>query len=153
MCMPSSGVLGAMLMLAAIAGVSFVFQQAINANLRAELGYPFWAGFASYLGGTISMLFMVLVMREPWPSGEMISGTSLVSWTGGIFGAIYIAISILLMPRIGAATLVALIVLGQMIASLAFDHYGVLGVPVQSMGITRLLGAGFLIVGVILVKL
>jgi transporter family-2 protein len=83
----------------------------------------------------------------------MIGRTSLVSWTGGIFGAIYIAISILLLPRIGAATLVALIVLGQMVASLAFDHYGILGLPVQPVGLMRLLGAGFLVVGVALVKL
>jgi transporter family-2 protein len=151
--MPGSAVLVGMFVLAALAGVSFVFQQAVNANLRAELGYPFWAGFVSYLGGTIAMLVMVFAMREPWLSGQMIGRTSLVSWTGGIFGAIYIAISILLLPRIGAATLVALIVLGQMVASLAFDHYGILGVPVQPAEITRLLGAGFLVVGVVLVKL
>jgi transporter family-2 protein len=151
--MPSSAVLGGMFVLAAFAGVSFVFQQAVNANLRAELGYPFWAGFVSYLGGTIAMLVMVFVMREPWLSGPMIARTSALSWTGGVFGAIYIAISILLLPRIGAATLVALIVLGQMVASLAFDHYGILGIPVQPMGITRLLGAGLLVAGVVLVKL
>jgi transporter family-2 protein len=151
--MPGSAILGGMFMLTALAGVSFVFQQAVNANLRAELGYPFWAGFVSYLGGTIAMLVMVFAMGEPWLSGQMIGRTSLVSWTGGIFGAIYVAISILLLPRIGAATLVALIVLGQMAASLAFDHYGILGIPVQPMGLMRLLGAGFLVVGVVLVKL
>jgi transporter family-2 protein len=150
--MPGSALAG-MFVLAAFAGVSFVFQQAVNANLRAELGYPFWAGFVSYLGGTIAMLIMVFAMREPWLSGPMIGRTSVLSWTGGIFGAVYIAISILLLPRIGAATLVALIVLGQMVASLAFDHYGILGVPVQPMGTTRLFGAVLLVAGVVLVKL
>lgn len=88
-----------------------------------------WAGFISYLGGTIAMLAMVIVLGEPWLSGSMATRTSWVSWTGGIFGAIYIAVSIFILPRLGAATVVALIVVGQMIGSLAFDHFGLLGVP------------------------
>ena len=31
-------------LLAVGAGLSFVFQQAVNANLRAEIGSPWWAG-------------------------------------------------------------------------------------------------------------
>jgi transporter family-2 protein len=88
--------------LAAGAGVSFIFQQAVNTNLRTEIGSPWWAGFVSYLGGTIVMFVMVVALREPWFSAPAISRTSRMSWTGGTFGAIYIAVSILLLPRLGA---------------------------------------------------
>ena len=47
--------------LAVGAGVSFVFQQAVNANLRGELGSIWWAGFVSYLGGTLVMLGIALL--------------------------------------------------------------------------------------------
>jgi transporter family-2 protein len=96
------------------AGISFVFQQAVNANL----GSPWWAGFISYLGGTIAMLLMAALLLQPWPSMQMVYRSHLLSWTGRVFGAIYIAISILLLPRLGAATVIALIVAGQMISSL-----------------------------------
>jgi bacterial/archaeal transporter family-2 protein len=43
------------------------------------------------------------------------------SMSGGIFGAIYIAISILLIPRLGAAMVIALIVAGQMLGSVLFE--------------------------------
>ena len=33
------------------AGVSVALQQVLNANLRAELGSPWWAGFVSYCVG------------------------------------------------------------------------------------------------------
>jgi bacterial/archaeal transporter family-2 protein len=72
---------------------------------------------------------------------------------GGIFGAAYIAISILLLPRLGAATLIALIVASQMMGSLAFDHFGLLGVPVHSTNLLRLMGAALLILGVVLVRM
>jgi len=139
--------------LAVGAGVSFVFQQAVNANLRVEIGSPWWAGFISYLGGTLAMLAMVIMLREPWLSGTMTARSSWISWTGGIFGAIYIAISILMLPRLGAATVVALIVVGQMIGSLIFDQFGLLGVPHHPATLVRIAGAAFLIFGAVLIRL
>jgi bacterial/archaeal transporter family-2 protein len=135
------------------AGVSFVFQQAVNANLRAEIGSPWWAGFISYLGGTVVMLFVALALREPWLSKQMLHRSHLISWSGGIFGAIYIAISILLVPRLGTTVVIALIVTGQLLGSLAFDHFGLLGVPVHPANAPRLIGAALLVAGTILIRL
>ena len=129
------------------------FQQAVNANLRAEIGSPWWAGFISYLGGTIVMLLFAIVLREPWASKQMLQRSHLISWSGGLFGAIYIAISILLIPRLGAAIVIGLIVAGQMLGSLAFDHFGLLGIPVHPASLPRLAGAALLITGVILIRL
>lgn len=135
------------------AGVSFVFQQAVNANLRVEIGSAWWAGFVSYLGGTAAMLLVALLLKEPWPSVDTIARSHWISWVGGIFGAIYIAISILLLPRLGAATVVFLLVSGQLIGSIAFDHFGLLGVPIRELTMTRAAGAGLLVLGVILIGL
>jgi len=95
------------------AGVSVALQQVLNANLRMELGSAWWAGFISYLIGTLSMLAIAVGSGGPWLSGTMAARTSWVSWTGGIFGAIFIARAILMVPRFGAATVLALIVVGQ----------------------------------------
>jgi bacterial/archaeal transporter family-2 protein len=135
------------------AGISFVFQQAVNSNLRLEIGSAWWAGFVSYLGGTFAMLLLAVLMQEPLPPMLMIGRSSLISWTGGIFGAVYIGVSILLLPRLGAATVIALIVAGQMIGSIAFDHFGLLGVPVHPANMIRLTGAALLVLGAILIRL
>jgi transporter family-2 protein len=140
-------------LLAAGAGLSFVCQQAVNANLRTEIGSPWWAGFVSYLGGTIAMLVVALMLREPWPSLQQVQHSQAMSWTGGVFGAIYIAISILLFPRLGAAVVIALIIAGQMIGALAFDHFGILGVPAHPANASRLLGSVLLVAGVVLIRL
>jgi transporter family-2 protein len=151
--MPQPFLLFAFYLLATGAGVSFDFQQAVNANLRSEIGSPWWAGFISYLGGTLVMLAMIVALREPLLTGTAISRTSWMSWTGGIFGAIYIAISILLLPRLGTALVVALIVLGQMLGALAFDHFALLGVPENPISLPRLAGAALLVAGVILIRI
>jgi len=140
-------------LLAVGAGLSLVFQQVVNANLRAEIGSPWWAGFISYLGGTVAMLTMILIIREPLISGSTAGRSSWISWTGGAFGAIYIVIAILMLPRLGAATVVALIIAGQMVGALTFDHFGLLGVPQHTATIVRLAGAALLILGVVLIRL
>jgi bacterial/archaeal transporter family-2 protein len=151
--MPQPFVFFSLYLLAAGAGVSFIFQQAVNANLRAEIGSPWWAGFISYLGGTLAMFAVILVLREPWLTGPTMARTSWMSWTGGIFGAIYIGISILLLPRLGAALVVALLVLGQMLGALAFDHFALLGVPENPISPMRVAGAALLVAGVVLIRL
>ena len=135
------------------AGISFVVQQAVNAALRFELASAAWAGFASYLGGTLCMVILAAVLRDPLPSTTAIAGVSWWAWSGGFFGAVYIAISIFLVPRLGTASFAGLLVAGQMIASLTFDHYGLFGVPQHPADYVRLLGAGFLVVGVVLIRL
>jgi uncharacterized membrane protein YdcZ (DUF606 family) len=39
------------------AGVSVALQQVLNANLRSEIGSPWWAGFISYFVGMLVMIF------------------------------------------------------------------------------------------------
>jgi transporter family-2 protein len=140
-------------LIAFVGGISFVFQATANGNLRAAIVSPWWAGFISYLGGTLVMLAIVMVLREPMPTAQMIAKTQWVSWMGGLFGAIYIGISILMLPRLGAATLIALLIAGQMIGSLIFDQFGLLGVPVHPVSALRLAGAALLVGGVVLIRM
>lgn len=143
----------ALALLAVGAGASFVMQQAVNADLRVSLASPAWAGFVSYLGGTICMLALAVALRDALPSSGAIAKSNWWAWSGGFFGAVYIAVSILLLPRLGAATVIALIVVGQMLGSLAFDHFGLFGLPQHPADAPRILGALLLIAGAVLVRL
>ncbi len=151
--MPQSLVLLGTTFLAMLAGLSFVMQQAVNSDLRTVLGSTAWAGFISYLGGTFCMLIFALVTGDPAFPAVAASRSHWWAWSGGLFGTLYIAISIVLVPRLGAAAFVALLVAGQMLSSLIFDHYGLFGVAVYPTTLPRLLGAGLLIAGVILIRL
>jgi bacterial/archaeal transporter family-2 protein len=142
----------AFMILAAGAGASFVIQQAVNANLRASIGSAAWAGVVSYFGGTLCMFLLAFAMQEALPSTGVVTKSNWWAWSGGFFGAVYIAISILLVPRLGTATFVAFLIAGQMFASLAFDHFGLFGIPQHPVGLCRLLGAMLLVAGAVLVR-
>lgn len=135
------------------AGVGIAFQQIVNSNLREELGSPWWAGFVSFAVGTLVMLVVALAMPGDRLSLSAISNSSRISWVGGLFGALFIWVSILLVPRLGAATVLALVVVGQMAGSIAFDHVGLLGLPQHPASLARLAGATLLICGVALIRM
>jgi bacterial/archaeal transporter family-2 protein len=138
--------------LALIAGVSVVIQQVLNANLRSELNSAVWSGFMSYFLGVLCMVSLAIVLREPIPSGAVITRIPWWSWSGGLFGAIFIGLSILVAQQLGAAALIALLVTGQMIASVVIDHFGWLGLVQRPVDPARLIGVGLLIGGVLLIR-
>jgi transporter family-2 protein len=109
--------------LAVAAGISLVTQQALNANLRAALNSAAWSGFMSYLVGVVCMVALALLLRDPIPSAATAARIPWFAWSGGLFGAIFIGLAIFLIPQLGAATFFVLLVAGQMLGSIVFDHF------------------------------
>ncbi|WP_232630678.1 DMT family transporter [Methylobacterium sp. Leaf118] len=138
--------------LAVLAGISLVVQQILNANLRGALASAVWSGFASYLVGLACMALLALLLRDPPPAAGLALRVPWWAWSGGLFGAIFIGLAILLVPQIGAATFIALVVAGQMLASITFDHFGLLGLAQRSADPARLLGVTLLVAGVVLIR-
>jgi len=138
--------------LAVLAGASVVLQQVLNASLRVAVNSAAWSGFISYLVGLICMAIFALAVRDPIPSASMAARIPWWAWSGGLFGAIFIGLAIVLVPRLGAATFVALLVSGQMFASIMFDHVGLLGLAQRTADPPRLLGVVLLVIGVVLIR-
>lgn len=141
------------MLFAVAAGISLVVQQALNANLRTALNSAAWSGFMSYFLGVLCMAALALLMRDPVPSVATAARIPWFAWSGGLFGAIFIGLGIFLVPRLGAATFFALLIARQMLGSVAFDHFGVLGVPVHPVSAVRIAGAALLVAGVVLIRM
>ena len=138
--------------LALVAGISVVIQQILNANLRVELNSAVWSGFMSYFLGVLCMVALAIVLREPIPSAGVITRIPWWAWTGGMFGAIFIGLSMIVARQLGAAALIALLVTGQMVASITLDHFGWLGLTQRPIDLPRMIGVCLLIGGVVLIR-
>ena len=137
----------------AAAGLAVGLQQVVNARLRVEIGSPWWAGFISYAVGTLAMFAAIIVLREPWLTTTTASRVSVLAWCGGLFGAVFIATGILTVPRLGAATVLALFVVGQMVGALVFDNVGAFGLVPHPATWPRIAGAALLVAGVVLIRM
>ena len=141
-----------LMLLAVMSGASIVLQQALNANLRMLLNSAAWSGFVSYFVGLLCMIALAIVLRDPIPSVSVAARVPWWAWSGGLFGAIFIGLAVVLVPKLGAATFFALLITGQLVASVAFDHFGLLGLAQRSVDLPRIIGVALLIGGVVLIR-
>jgi transporter family-2 protein len=122
-----------------IAGSLLAVQAAANTQLSKATGSPFaattlqlsvGAGLLAVLAGATGSLSALLALPE-------------ATWwhaLGGIASAFYVVATILLFPRLGAVVSVGLFIAGQMLASMALDTFGLLGVAREPVGWNACLG-------------
>ncbi len=141
-----------LLPLALAAGMAAPTQFAINAQLRNVVGGPVLAAAISFLVGTVALVAAALVVTRSVPGVGAITGSPWWIWIGGLLGAFFVAASIVLTSRLGAATTVGLFLTGQVIASVIIDHFGLFRVAVHEATLPRILGALLVVAGVFLVQ-
>ena len=134
------------------AGAALPVQFGINAQLSSWLDSPVRAAFVSFLTGAIILAVAAALLFKPLPSGNRLGHAPWWVWIGGAFGAFYVVASIVAAPRLGAATVVAVIVAGQSLASVVVDHYGWVGFEPRHVSAGRLLGMALVGAGVALVR-
>lgn len=137
-------------LLAFTCGLAIAAQAGINAGLARYLGGPVLAAAVSFAVGTAALASVCLAAGITWPSPAQWQAAPWYSWIGGLLGAAFVTLAVVLAPRLGAATLIACVVAGQLCASLVLDHYGWLGFPVHPVNWQRLAGAVLLFAGVVL---
>ena len=98
------------------------------------------------------MALLALSLRDPIPSVAVAGRVPWWAFSGGLFGAIFIALAIVLIPKLGAATFIVLLVTGQMLASVTIDHFGWLGLPEHPIDLARLFGTALVIGGCVLIR-
>ncbi|MEZ0470312.1 DMT family transporter [Luteimonas salinilitoris] len=143
------GILGGILLAAAV-GVLLPLQALINARLGHATEGALFASFVSFLVGTLALGAALLVTRTSLPNAQTVASQPSWIWLGGLIGAMYVLSATVLVPRLGAAALICLIVFGQVAGSLLFDHFGVLNAT-RPVDIWRLLGAALVAAGAVLV--
>ena len=139
------------ILLALVAGAVVTMQVGVNNSLRAGIGSPLIAALISFVVGSACLLAYALVVRAPWPSASTLAGLPSWSWLGGALGAFYVATSILVAPKLGAANLIGITVAAQLLTSLALDHYGAIGFAQHDINLWRIAGALLMIAGAVLI--
>lgn len=141
--------IGIVIIIGLIGGISVGIQAPVVGAMGQRVGGTASSVIVHFSGFVLSMILLAI------RGGERIrESTSLpwYMWGAGVFGLIlYQSINITL-PRLGAASMLTLIIVGQLITGVCLDTFGWLGIaarpinPTRIIGIIVLLGGGYLIV-------
>jgi bacterial/archaeal transporter family-2 protein len=154
---PSAGSQLGWVVLGLVAGAALPIQGAVNAQLRADLHIPFAVATISFAIAAVAMVLILLpaiILRQaPRLELQKFASVPWWGWLGGLCGAAYVTAVFTAIPVIGAAVVVGLTVVGQQIASVFFDRYGLMRLPARPVTMPRLGGVAFLLFGVALIQL
>lgn len=134
--------------LAIVSGAVLPVQVTLNARLGAGLGSPVFAALTNFLVGSVALIVFVLVSRLSLPVAVRLTQVPPLAWLGGLLGAFYVLMTVVLAPRLGTALLFGLVIVGQLLVSLVIDHFGLFGLPVHRASVLRALGVLLVAAGV-----
>lgn len=143
----------ALVLVVALGGGGLVVQAGVNSQLARALGHPLWATMISLAVSTLLTAMAVVLLRAPAPGLAQIAGAPPAAWLGGFFGAAFLAIAVLIAPRLGAAGFVAAVVAGQMVTSLLLDQFALFGFAQRQISLWRFAGVALVVAGVAVLQL
>jgi bacterial/archaeal transporter family-2 protein len=131
-----------------LAGLMAAMQPPINAGLSRRTGSLEAATISFAVGFVIILAAALLVGRGSF------GGIKTAPWwqlTGGIIGATFVWVNLVMVTHLGLAGLLAGSIAGQLVGGLAIDHFGLFGLPQNPITAVKLLGIGLLAAGAFLV--
>jgi transporter family-2 protein len=132
---------------ALVAGAAITVQAGANSQLKQSLGDPIGALVVNYILGLVGVVLVAVFMRAHIPAAEKVASVPWWAWTGGLLGILYGLSVVLLASRMGAATLIAAVVTGQLVFSVVVDHFAWIGFEAHRASPFRILGCGLMVAG------
>ncbi len=98
-----------------------------------------------HLGGAVASL-LLLIAR----GGEQIHEWRKLPWYMlgcGAFGLVLYLSLRHTVPRLGAASAITLLVVGQLLAGIVIDHFGAFDIPIRGLDLNRIMAVALLLAG------
>lgn len=133
-------------------GLMTPIQTAANSMLRQDVVSPLVASLVSFTIGTIFLLCVVLIEKGTVGfTTDIIDQLPWWAWMGGICGLYGLTVNILIFPKLGSVQTALMPMLGQIIAGMIIDAFGLFRAEVYSFSWMRLFALCFVLIGVCMV--
>ena len=141
------------ILLALLAGATQPFQAALNSRLGKEAGNPLIPVCASGLLTGLLLGACLLCSGQVLPKGWAATiHLPWWLWLGGVLGAGYLVAVVITTPKLGAGTVMALVIDTQVIVSVALDHFAALGLDRHPASWGRIAGVALFCIGAFLIQ-
>ncbi|MEX6690440.1 DMT family transporter [Danxiaibacter flavus] len=142
-----------LMLLTLIIGTFIPIQAVLNTKLGRQIGGPLMGSLMSFFVGFVCLLILNFSVNTQAVVHIKPSTTyPWYIWMGGVIGAIFVGYITWVNQQQGVALTFALVVSGQIFASLIIDHYGLFGSVVKSITTEKIIGAVLILAGLVLIK-
>jgi transporter family-2 protein len=132
------------------AGIGIPMMAAINGNLGARLASPVVATvILMFLGFVFSASYLMVTQGIPILP---VQTPPLWTFTGGFFVVFYVLSVTAIAPIIGLGNAIFLVLMGQIVATSAIDHFGLFGAIQSKITLQKMIGIVFMVIGIVLAR-
>jgi transporter family-2 protein len=133
-----------------VIGLLLALHLAMNAAAGRALANPRVGNMAFWISGAIIATILGL---SAWRTDTLAAARTLPPWLwlAGALGACLILGIAMLIPELGAGSVMAVLLAAQLLGGMMLSHFGVLGSPVEKINVVRVVGTILMMTGVMLV--
>ena len=134
-----------------LAGVGIPLIGVLNSGIARSIGNPYGATAVMFAVAAIITLGITLPFYG-LPSLAQLTSAPPISFGAGILIGFYVLSATVIIPRIGAASFIAYILIAQLMTSAVVDHFGLLGVMKRPMDVPKVLGLVVILAGIAIMQ-
>ena len=134
-----------------MSGALVALQAPTNGMLARGVASPVNAALISFAVGLAGLAVVALALGDR-PNPAAVRGLPWYAWTGGLYGAVFVAVAAFAAPRIGVTYFLTVTIAGQLAMALLLDRLGAFGVPAQEITLPRVAGVILVLAGAFLVQ-
>jgi transporter family-2 protein len=134
-----------------VAGIGIPLMATLNAGLGRQIESPYAATAVLFAVG-LALALALTFATGGFPPAAKFAAVRPLFYVGAAFVVFYIAAITWAAPRIGVGNAVFLVLLGQLVAAAAIDHFGLWGAVQSAITPKRALGIAVMGLGVYLAR-
>ncbi len=135
-----------------LAGAGIPLIGVLNSGIARSVGNPFAATTIMFAIALVVALGLTLPFFGR-PTVAQLGSAPLVSYLPGLIIGFYSLSATIIIPRFGAASFIAYILIAQLVTSAAVDQFGLFGMTRRPVDTTKLLGLAVIVAGIAIMEI
>lgn len=135
-----------------VAGAGIPLIGVLNSGVARSIGNPFAATAIMFAIAALVSVGLTLPFYGA-PTIEQLGSAQLISYGAGLLIGFYGLSATIIIPRLGAASFIAFILIAQLLTSALVDQFGVFGMAKRPIDITKFVGLVVIAAGIAIMEI
>ncbi|MBC2666365.1 DMT family transporter [Novosphingobium flavum] len=135
-----------------LAGAGIPLIGVLNSGVSRAVGNPF-AATAIMFAIALMVAAGITIPLYGLPTLAQLGAAPLPGYGAGLLIGFYALSATIIIPRMGAASFVAFILIAQLVTSAVIDQHGLLGMARRPMDAMRMIGLGAIFIGIVVMEI
>ena len=135
-----------------LAGAGIPLIGVLNSGIARSVGNPFAATAIMFAIALVVALAVTLPLYGP-PTVAQLGSAPPISYAAGLLIGFYALSATVIIPRFGAASFVAFILIAQLVTSAVVDQFGLFGMDRRPIDMVKLVGLAVIVAGIAIMEI